>query len=276
MLQDLKDGVGEDVSEDALAALRALEAKMDAVMADVRERTTFYASVHDGFAEEVASRAHKERTQTQLAEHLAASKEDEVKRLNVENQRLLRECAALRHEQEVKDTSIAELQGKLEAAEARVVSQTEEVRRLAAEAAVKRPTEFDAAVESRDVQLRALERAVIEECKDKEALTAQLDALAGERTATQNALRNILMDHDLHDDAGDEAGDWRSCLCALLPGSFWDAVPPPQHSIALQAGSSAPSPTARARSPRIGSPSTRCVRAWSACGRVQTCVRALG
>jgi hypothetical protein len=74
-------------------------------------------------------------------------------------------------------TSIAQLQGKLEAAEARVVSQTELVRRMEAQAALKRPTNFDAAVESKDTQLRALERAVIDECLDKEALILTKSAL---------------------------------------------------------------------------------------------------
>ena len=105
-LQDLKDE--NDASEDMLAALRALEVQMHEAMADVMERTKFYSSVEDGFAEQVASRAYMERTQTQLALNVASSAEDKVKRLNVENQRLLRECAALRQQQEIKDTSIAQ------------------------------------------------------------------------------------------------------------------------------------------------------------------------
>jgi len=105
-LQDLKDE--NDASEDMLAALRALEVQMHEAMADVLERTKFYSSVEDGFAEQVASRAYRERAQTQLALNVASSAEDKVKRLNLENQRLLQECAALRQQQEIKDTSIAQ------------------------------------------------------------------------------------------------------------------------------------------------------------------------
>ena len=65
---------------------------------------------------------------------------------------------------------MAQLQGKLEAAEACVVSQTELVRRMEAQAALKRPTNFDMASESKDTQLRALERA---ETKNALAVDAQ-------------------------------------------------------------------------------------------------------
>ena len=86
--------------------------------------------------------------------------------------------------------------------------------------------------------------------------------MAGERLATQNALRAILMDHSLGGEwevGGGGTGDWRSSLCALLPECFWDALPGGGgglQGVAVHGGSSAPSPSARARSPRIGSPST--------------------
>ena len=86
--------------------------------------------------------------------------------------------------------------------------------------------------------------------------------MAVERSATQNALRAILMDHALGDGGeggGGDTGDWRGSLCALLPESFWDALPGGGgglQGVAVHGGSSAPSPSARARSPRIGSPST--------------------
>ena len=57
------------------------------------------------------------------------------------------------------------------------MSQTELVRRMEAQAALKRPTNFDMASESKDTQLRALERAVIDECLDKEALILKKSAL---------------------------------------------------------------------------------------------------
>jgi hypothetical protein len=59
-----------------------------------------------------------------------------------------------------------------------------------------RPTDFDAAVESRDLQLHALEAAMIAECKEKEVLVRRLEDAAQERVALQNAIRSFLMEQD--------------------------------------------------------------------------------
>jgi hypothetical protein len=77
-----------------------------------------------------------------------------------------------------------------------LVERNEDVRRLQAEAAAAAaalPGSYNAAIESRDAQLRALEKSLVDECRDKESLAARVVAMEGERAATQRALRALLM-----------------------------------------------------------------------------------
>ncbi len=118
-----------------------------------------------------------------------------------------------------------------------------------------RPTDFDAAVESRDRQLHALEAAIIAECKEKEVLVRRLEAASTERVELQNALRSFLMEQDnvwsrrygcapptlslseVSDSpsaqvggansgrGGGRRGSWKEMLCSRFPATFWDAEP---------------------------------------------------
>ena len=97
-------------------------------------------------------------------------------------------------------------------------------------------------LQSRDAQLRALEKAVISESKDKEQLGAQIDALLQERRATQAALRHLLMQQDAPGAAAgaSEAQGSKGCKVAPLRLASSAGVPmPPATSPASAAGSGA-------------------------------------
>ena len=151
-------------------------------------------------------------------------------------------------------------------------------------------------LQSRDAQLRALEKAVISESKDKEQLGAEIDALLQERRATQAALRDLLMQQDAPGAAagaieapGSKGASLRLASSAIPPATspasaagssaavgishapahndwrqgFCSQLPPSFWDEAPLTGAVSNGKDGPERSPRVGSPSTtsaRCVK----------------
>ena len=227
-LQDLKDAAaaGDAAPSVAKEDLEQLEAQMRAVVEEVRGNTVFYSSVEDGFGQQAASRAHREQVQTRLAVQEAAALQAKVKGLVQSERRLLREVRECREERAALDARLQQVEAQAAQAQAAATEGAARVAELEA-AAVVRPawrraageTDYDAAIEARDQQVRALEVALQEESDVKAQLAARVRALAVERVGAQEAVRSFLMSHDF---VGRGLEQWERSLSASLPATFWD------------------------------------------------------
>ena len=152
--------------------------------------------------------------------------EAKVKDLVQSERRLLREVRECREERAALDARLQQVEAQAAQAQAAATQGAARVAELEA-AAVVRPawrraageSDYDAAIEARDQQVRALEVALQKESDGKAQLAARVQALASERVGAQEAVRSFLMSHDF---VGRGLEQWEQSLSASLPATFWD------------------------------------------------------